>query len=235
MELSKRLSAIARCVEGRTLADIGTDHAHLPIALCMENRIESAIASDINAGPLERAAANIAAHGLSARIETRLGAGLSTIAAGETDCCVVAGMGGLMMVEMLENDLAVAKSFGTLVLQPQRDLHEVRRCLLANGFAIDAERMLVDDGKFYNILTCRPRIETEEYAEAELFFGRHLLRADDAVLRVWLEAERVRVRKILAGIENASGARDAAEEHAQVRAAELARYDALCGEGLAWK
>ena len=227
---TKRLPAIAKCVEGRTMADIGTDHAYLPIMLCLDSQIDRAIATDINRGPLDRAKAHIAAQGLADRIETRLGAGLSTINAGDAACCVVAGMGGLMIVEMIERDLAVARSFSKLVLQPQRDLPEVRRCLLANGFSIETEQMIVDDGKFYNILTCRPRIEQEAYTEIELLFGRHLLREGSAVLHAWLTSERARVNVILTNMR----AMPAANEQAEARAAELARYDAICEEAMAW-
>ena len=224
MEQQKRLPAIAACVEGRVVADIGTDHAYLPIALCLENKIERAIASDIHKGPLERAKAHIAAHGLSDRIETRLGAGLSVFKPGEADCCVVAGMGGLMIVEMLANDMDTAQSFRRLMLQPQRDLPEVRRFLLANGFGIDREIMLKEEGKFYNILVVRPGAEPQAYSTAELYFGRQLLAEKDVCLREWLAWERERVRTILAGLEGRETARKA----------ELLACAAVCEEAWEW-
>ena len=227
MEPQKRLPAIAAQVEGRVLADIGTDHAYLPIALCLENKIERAIASDIHKGPLERAKAHIAAHGLASRIETRLGAGLSTLAPGEADCCVVAGMGGLMITDMLAADMETAKRFDLLVLQPQRDIYEVRRFLTGNGFSIEKEKMLVEDGKFYNIMAVRPRIEKEAYTEAELYFGRQLLRSGDETLRVWLETERIRVTRALEMLTQA-------EKHTP-RLAKLTEYEALCREAMEWE
>jgi len=226
MELSKRLEAIATCVNGPSLADIGTDHAYLPIALCQRGIIQKAIASDINNGPLQRAHENIAAQGLSAQIETRLGAGLSTIAPCDASCCVIAGMGGLLVLEILANDMPTAKSFQTLVLQPQRDLPEVRRFLLANGFVIQDEAMLVDGGKFYNILTCIPRIEQEAYTDTELFFGRHLLRKRDKTLADWLAREITRVDTILTNMRRTAS--DAARLH------ELETWCIQCEEGLRW-
>ena len=224
------MQAVAAQADGRVLADIGTDHAHLPIVLCQAGRIGKAIASDIHEGPLDRARANIAAHGLSARIETRLGAGLSTLAAGEADVCVVAGMGGLMVRDMLAADMETATRFDRLLLQPQRDLYEVRRFLTTNGFTIEAEQMLAEDGKFYNILTCCPRIEQETYTETELHFGRCLLRAKDAVLRAWLDIECGRVSGILSGLRGVCGK----TLQAVARYETLLRYETVCKEAEAW-
>jgi len=206
------------------LADIGTDHGYLPIALCLNGTVERAIASDIHQGPLERAKAHIAAHGLGDKIETRLGAGLSVLGVGEADCCVVSGMGGLMITEMLAKNMATAQSFKRLVLQPQRDLAEVRRFLTTSGFIIDREIMLKEDGKFYTILVVQPGDEPCVYSQAELCFGRHLLVEKDACLREWLVWEQLRVQHILQGLDGVES----------IRKTELTVYAAVCEEALAW-
>ena len=220
----RRLPAIAACVEGAVVADIGTDHAYLPIALCLDGVVARAIATDIHAKPLSRAKAHIAAHGLADRIETRQGAGLSPLAPGEADCCVVSGMGGLMIRDMLAADLPTAKAFRRLVLQPQRDLYAVRLFLTTCGFTITKEIMLTEDGKFYNILVVQPGAECTPYRETELHFGRHLLAEKNTCLCEWLVHERGRVRAILQGLAGIESARKA----------ELTAYAAVCEEAAKW-
>ena len=96
MELSPRLSMIEALIDGtaRCFGDVGTDHAHLPISCIQHGRCQTAIASDINPGPLARAEQNIRGYGLTDRIELRLCSGLSGYKAGECDWISICGMGG---------------------------------------------------------------------------------------------------------------------------------------------
>ena len=109
MQLSKRLRAVADFVtpQGR-LADVGTDHAYVPICLMEEKKISGAIAMDIVDGPLQRARENIAAHHLETQIETRKSDGLEALRPGEVDTIVIAGMGGLLICRILEQGREVA-------------------------------------------------------------------------------------------------------------------------------
>ncbi len=92
---------------GCRLADVGTDHAYIPIYLMQNGVIPQAVAMDINQGPLLRATENIRRYGLTGRIETRLSDGLEKLQAGEADTILIAGMGGLLMVRILENGQGV--------------------------------------------------------------------------------------------------------------------------------
>ncbi|MCD7885896.1 MAG: class I SAM-dependent methyltransferase [Lachnospiraceae bacterium] len=104
MKLSKRLSAVAAMVTpGMVLADIGTDHAYIPIDLVERGVIPRAIAADVNPGPLKRAAEHIRTHGLADRISTRLCDGLSAFEAGEVQSVVIAGMGGALTAQILQD------------------------------------------------------------------------------------------------------------------------------------
>ena len=102
MELSKRLKAVAELVTpGMRLADVGTDHGYIPIYLTEAGVIPSAIAMDINKGPLERAKEHIREHGLEGKIQTRLSDGLKNLQMNEADCMIAAGMGGGLVIRIL--------------------------------------------------------------------------------------------------------------------------------------
>ena len=102
MELSTRLKAVADFVTaGYKLADIGTDHAYIPIALMEQNLIPGAIAMDINEGPLQRAGEHIAENRMEKKIEIRLSNGFSALKKGEAESAVIAGMGGGLMIRIL--------------------------------------------------------------------------------------------------------------------------------------
>ena len=104
MELSKRLYAVAGLVtEGASVADIGTDHGYVPIYLVKNKIASKVIAMDINKGPLERARMHIIGHGLKGQIETRLSDGLKMVNPGEVDAMIAAGMGGALVIKILED------------------------------------------------------------------------------------------------------------------------------------
>lgn len=152
MQLSKRLRAVADLVPGGTvLADVGTDHAYIPIALVEEGKIPRALAMDINQGPLMRAEENIKAHGLEEKIEIRLSDGLEKMKKGEADAVLIAGMGGLLTVRILSGKREILDGV-TLVLQPQSDLPSVRGWLAEEGYTITAEDLVLEDGKYYPMM-----------------------------------------------------------------------------------
>lgn len=102
VELSPRLLAIAHQVPlGARFADIGTDHARLPVWLLEHGRIPSAIAADLKEGPLSRARQTAARHNLTERISFRLGDGLTPLGPEEADAVAIAGMGGETIASIL--------------------------------------------------------------------------------------------------------------------------------------
>ena len=215
MELSKRLTAVAGFVEqGAVLADIGTDHGYVPIALVRRGVIPRAIAMDVNAGPLARAQAHIREYGLEDRIETRLGDGLSQLRPGEADAVVMAGMGGELVMRILEGGRSLWDHIRTWILSPQSDLEKVRRYLAANGFCIAEEAMVKDEGKFYTVMKVQRGLEPA-CSVIQLRYGRHLLDRRDPILTEYLNRERKRVRTILGTLggdtENQARARSSLE------------------------
>lgn len=156
IELSKRLKLITSFVEdGAVVADVGTDHGYVPIWLVEEGVAAGGIAMDVNPGPLERAQCHIAARGLTDRIRTRLGDGLSALSPKEADTVIIAGMGGPLMVRILSEGLETARRMKRLILSPQSEIWSVREFLERQGFAVEDEAMTEEDGKYYTVICAR--------------------------------------------------------------------------------
>ncbi|MBR4016092.1 MAG: SAM-dependent methyltransferase [Anaerotignum sp.] len=188
MELSKRLEQVVNLVNHETVADIGTDHGYVPIALFLRGKIKKAFACDVRKGPLEKAKANIRLYGAEEVIETRLGSGLLPLRPFEAETAVMAGMGGMLIVHILQDSPEVAASLKELVLSPQRDFGEVRKYLHAIGFSIAEEHMLKEEGKVYTLMRCVRG--TEKYGrEIDYLYGKQLLEKKDPLLREFLEIE----------------------------------------------
>lgn len=157
MELDRRLAALAAFVPPSVcLADIGTDHAYLPTWLVQQGRITRAIASDVLPGPCQAAEKTVAAAGLTAQIAVRCGDGLATLTPGEADTIAIAGMGGPTMLAILEREPAVVAQAQQLILQPMGGVAGVRRWLYEHGWHLEGENVVVERGRWYEILSARP-------------------------------------------------------------------------------
>lgn len=190
MELSKRLSAVAALVgRGASVADIGTDHGYVPIFLVEQKIVDRVIAMDVNKGPLERARRHIAEHGLSDRIEVRLSDGFSELGPGEADTVIAAGMGGGLMIRIMEDGKQVMDSLSACILQPQSEIDKVRRYLTVHGMVIEKEDMILEDGKYYPMMRV-VHGETEPYEEYEYIYGKKLLQMRHPVLEGFLLREQ---------------------------------------------
>ena len=175
LHLQPRLQCIADCVpHGARLADVGTDHGYLPAALLQNGRIERAIASDINAAPLEHAKATAAECGVTERMDFRLCAGLDAIAPDEADTVVVAGMGGETIIAILQA-AAWDWSGKTLLLQPMTKAELLRRWLTERGFCIVFERLVRDKGTIYAVIMAEAG-QSAPLTNAEAWCGVGLLR-----------------------------------------------------------
>ena len=153
MKLGSRLAALAACVpQGTRVADIGTDHAYLPIELVQKNIAILAVAADVHIGPYQAAKDNIEGLGLNNKISVRFGDGLSVLSPGEVDTVVIAGMGGSTIIEILTSNPEVTSSLSRLILQPMVATGMVRRWLSSNKWTIIDEALVQDDGKLYEIL-----------------------------------------------------------------------------------
>lgn len=152
-KLSKRLQAVADFVTwGSCAADVGTDHGFLPVFLVNSGKCPKVTAMDIRKGPLLRAQEHIAQAQLQKQISTRLSDGLKELSPGEADSIIIAGMGGLTMINILENKMEIVFSSKELVLGPQSDVAKVRMFLREHGMYIDNEDLVFEEGKFYPVL-----------------------------------------------------------------------------------
>lgn len=156
MKLTPRLQAIADSINKYTvLADIGTDHAYLPIYLMLNGKITKAIATDINKGPIDIAQERIKKYKLEDKIETRQGSGLNVLESHEADIIVIAGMGGMLIAEIIEQSKAIATAARVLVMQPMLDSGKLRIYLMQNGFEIFEEELAKENRKIYEIIWAR--------------------------------------------------------------------------------
>lgn len=228
MQISKRLKTVASLVtEGYRVADIGTDHAYVPIFLVTEGLTEWALAMDIGRGPLERASEHIKERGLQDKIETRLSDGLSAYRQGEADSIVIAGMGGALMVRILTDGADKCTGLKELILSPQSEIFLVRRFLVQHGWSIEREIMLEEDGKYYTVMRAVPG-ESSPMKAAEEIYGRYLLEHRHPVLYEYLLKEKETILRILASLQPERG------EHIMIRKKELTDKLALTEEALSY-
>jgi tRNA (adenine22-N1)-methyltransferase len=153
MILSERLSRIASYVPGElVVADIGTDHALLPIYLVLQEIASHVIACDISSGPLESARANIYLYKLTEKIEIRQGDGLEPLNRGEADVIIISGMGGAKIRDILETSPDVLDGVVRIILQPQRGAGIVRRWLFDHDWEITDEDLVLENDNYYEII-----------------------------------------------------------------------------------
>ena len=197
IQLSKRMSALASLVtEGSRLADIGTDHGYIPIALVQTGKIPSALAMDVGKGPLSRAREHIHSQGLDTYIETRLSDGLTELHEGEADTVLIAGMGGMLMKRILEGGGHCLPSVKELILQPQSEIHLVRKFLAEHGYQITDEDIVLEDGKYYPMMRAvHGSMELTERGQLE--YGNPVLQRSPSVLRSYLCTEQWKIDVIL--------------------------------------
>lgn len=150
MRLSARLKMLSDMVDdGAVVADIGTDHAYLPLYLIATGKCPSAVASDLREGPLMNAVANAAALSLSSRIDLRISDGLAAISPDDADCFIFAGMGGNLIVDILSKADWIKNPYKSYIFQPMTHAELVRAYLLSMGFYITEENACFDECKPY--------------------------------------------------------------------------------------
>lgn len=175
---------------GARLADIGSDHAYLPIALCLENKIECALASDINEGPVAAAIANIHKNGLADKIEAVRADGLDKTREFSPDCITILGMGGELIVSILDKAEWVKNENITLVLQPMTHPEILAQYLAAEGFEIIDEKIVRDgsrDDRIYRIICAKFDGKVRNLTEGEALIGRINVDRGDHVTVAYIE------------------------------------------------
>lgn len=147
-KMTPRLMAIASQVsKGETAADIGTDHGYLPLYLWSSGICPKVIMGDVSPGSLDKARLSCIEYFPEEDFDLRLGDGLDILEEGEVDTVIMAGIGGMLMADIMAWDMKKTVSFRKYILQPRNNPGYLRKWLDVNGFKIVKEQ-LVRERKF---------------------------------------------------------------------------------------
>ena len=152
MSVDNRLRKIAGMIEqGSTVADIGTDHAYLPVFLVKCKIVSKVFACDVADGPLENARRNIELSGVSG-IELRKGDGINAVSPDEADTFIIAGMGGDLIARILDAAEWIKNEKFDFILQPMTAVEDLRKWLLQNGFSVEIEQAVKSQCRIYTVM-----------------------------------------------------------------------------------
>lgn len=200
--MTPRLLAVAKMVkESQAVADIGTDHAYVPVYLVLNGLTEKALAMDINKGPLTRADENISKFSLGDKIKTRLSDGLSELKDGEADTAIIAGMGGILINNIIEKDKERLKSVKNYILQPMTAIEETRKYLEQNGFLIVDEKLAKEDNKVYTVIKA-VHGKMKIPGEVNYYIGEKLILNRDEFLPDLLDGKIYEYEKAISSMTN---------------------------------
>lgn len=207
MKLTDRLLKIASLVSvGKRVADIGTDHGYIPVYLLNKGKIPFAILADVNKGPLENARKEVRHNNLTDKTELRLGSGIEVLKKGEVDEVIIAGMGGILISELLEANKEVAHSVDKLILQPMQAQEELRKYLLSNGYEILDEVLVKEDFRIYEIIESKftgnnTKVEDDIYFEV----SEKLIKNKDPLLKEFIDKKIYKYNSIVEKLEGKTG------------------------------
>ena len=195
IQLSKRLNAVAELLvhgidqlelEQPVLADIGTDHAYLPVYLVQKKVVKKAYAADVRKGPLLHAKEHIEQYGLGEYIQTRLSDGGESFVPGESEVAVIAGMGGGLMQKILSGSPEFFEKNSCVVLQPQSEIEQFRRFLTEGGWSVTKKETAMPlDNPYRNA------------KDIDFLYGAYLLKEGHPVLQDYLKREAQIYRELL--------------------------------------
>ncbi|MDE7213623.1 MAG: class I SAM-dependent methyltransferase [Anaeroplasmataceae bacterium] len=169
-----RIKKIASLTKGsKVVCDIGCDHAYALVYAIKEYGVQKGIAADISLGPLLNAKKTIEEYHLEQQIKTILSDGFDAISSQDFDTAIIAGMGGVLMCDILNRALPKLKG-KRLILEANSDTYRIRTLLSENGFYIVEEAALYDHGKYYEILVFEEG--KSNYDSLDIDYGPHLRR-----------------------------------------------------------
>ncbi|MBO5716243.1 MAG: SAM-dependent methyltransferase [Clostridia bacterium] len=193
------LTAMPFVRKGKRFADIGTDHAYLPIYLITEGIISNAIAADINKGPLDKADENITKYGLNTQISTVLCDGLAKITPDEVDDVAIFGMGGELIIKIIDEASWLKDADKRLILQPMTHPEKLRKYLAQNGYKILGETLSLDRGKIYQTISVEYDGFAREYSDFIYAFGEYILKEKSQLLLQLLDITKNKLERKING------------------------------------
>ena len=187
MELSKRLSLIAELVnEGSSVCDVGTDHGYLPAFLYLSGKCRRVTATDINRKPLESARANLERLGADG-VNLILCDGLEKVSRTDADTVIIAGMGGEVISGIIDRAPFLRDNTVSLILQPTTSAKDLRVFLSQNGFEVQREVALSENGKIYSVMLVRFTDKPYALNNTEQLIG--ILKPDTPDARAYIEKQ----------------------------------------------
>lgn len=191
VHLSNRLFTVASYIpEHSRFADIGSDHAYLPCYVCLLDAKAQAIAGELNEGPFQSARQEVARRDLGDQIKVRKGNGLDIIHPGEVSTLVIAGMGGSLIRDILQQGIEKLYGVERIITQPNVDAKSIRRWFLEHGYQLADEALIEEDGHYYEVLVGdigHPYQPYSKEIEKELLLGPYLLRKKtEAFINKWI-------------------------------------------------
>lgn len=203
ISLSDRLKKISdMVVPGKPMADIGTDHAYIPIYLLAHNIVSYALLCDINKGPLDIAKSNIEANFINRKYYgLRLGSGLEPLDNAEVCSVVIAGMGGELIEEIMSKDMQKTKSYDRFILQPRTHSNELRRFLSVNGFEIKDYSLAKEKDRICEIIAVELS-EHEQLPEDTSLVSEFLIKKADPLLSEFVDYKIHTADAVLENLSN---------------------------------
>ncbi|MCF0149102.1 MAG: SAM-dependent methyltransferase [Clostridium sp.] len=211
MELSKRLNFIINNIDKTSvIADIGTDHGYIPLYATQNGICDKAIAIDINKDPLDKARLNAILEGAGDELEFRLGDGLNPLEKDEVEAVIIAGMGGNLIRDILEESIDKVTSLNYLILVPAQNPEVLREYLYNNDYEIISENLCEEDGIYYELFKVRKK-EGEAMGLDSIYYevSPKLLMQKHPLMKDYLNSKVDNYKKILSFItESTVSARD---------------------------
>lgn len=201
---SLRLNKIFNLVNKNSIvADIGTDHGIIPIMLSKSSFAKKIIATDISKNSLNKLEEKLKLNKNITNIETRVSAGLDSFFEYEVDTIIISGMGGILIKDILNSNINIAKSAENLILSPNNSLEIVRKFLIENNFKIIDEVDVYEKSKYYQILKVSYGKDII-YKDYEYLYGKILIEKKSKNLKTFLENELVKYEFISNKIKTSS-------------------------------
>lgn len=218
------MCAVSFVRNGKIVADIGTDHAYIPVYLILSGMCEKCIASDINSGPVEKARGNIEKYGISDKIELIQTDGLYGIEKTGAEDIIICGMGGELICDIISEAEFVFDKNIRLILQPMSKAEKLRKYLSEAGFLIENEKIVKSDGKIYQCIQASWRGQKYTLSPSEMLIGSYNIKRGDVgdgifaeLLDISIDAAERRLNGRISGNLDTENERELLDELNEIR------------------
>lgn len=201
MKLSMRLTAIRDMVPKNSIvADIGTDHGYIPVSLIKNKISKKVIGTDVSKGSLDKIIDLVNSLDMGKEIETRLGYGLDVIKPYEVNTLIIAGMGGMLIKDILVKGKNTTKSINNFILQPMVGAKELREFLIKNNFKIVDEDLVYEEEKYYEIIFA---VNSKSFVEKDINYeiSQLLLEKNHPLLKSFIQHKIDKAENIINEIQ----------------------------------